>query len=75
MAVNVYLLEQRYESDQSHSYFTYDCKLGLLCNWSKSYSTFFAQSGGLLRVMNTQLVMMVHMITTLNNLQAVIKDP
>lgn len=32
-----------------------------------TYSTFFVQSGGLLMVINTQLVKIVHMISMLNN--------
>lgn len=40
----------------------------------KTYSTFFAQSGGRVSVINTQLAMIVHMMTTLNNLQAVVKE-
>ena len=32
----------------------------------RTYSTFLAQSGGLLRVINAQLVRMVNMINTLN---------
>lgn len=31
-----------------------------------TYSTFFVQSGGLLKVINTQLVKIVHMISILN---------
>lgn len=32
-----------------------------------TYSTFFVQSGGLLMVINTQFVKIVHMISMLNN--------
>lgn len=45
-----------------------------MCNSWKTYSTFFAQSGGLFSVINAQLVRIVHMITTLNNLQAFVKE-
>lgn len=44
------------------------------CNSQETYSTIFAQSGGRLSVINTQLAMIVHMITTLNNVQAVVKE-
>lgn len=43
-------------------------------NPHKTYSTFFAHSGGRSSVINTQLAMIVHMMTTLNNLQAVVKE-
>lgn len=43
-------------------------------NPGKTYSTFFAQSGGRSCVINPQLAMIVHMMTTLNNLQAVVKE-
>ena len=36
-----------------------------------TYSTFFVQSGGLLMVINTQLVKIVHMISMLNNVDIV----
>lgn len=36
-----------------------------------TYSTFFVQSGGLLMVINTQLVKIVHMISMLNNVGTV----
>lgn len=45
-----------------------------LCNSWETYSTFFAQSGGRLIVINVQLAMIVHMITRLNNLQTVVKE-
>lgn len=40
----------------------------------KTYSTFFAHSGGRSCVINPQLAMIVHMMKTLNNLQAVVKE-
>lgn len=43
-------------------------------NDHKTYSTFFVQSGGRSSVMNTQLAMIVHMMTKLNNLQQVVKE-
>lgn len=43
-------------------------------NLHKTYSTFFVHSGGRSCVINTQLAMIVHMMTTLNNLQAVVKE-
>lgn len=39
-----------------------------------TYSTFFAQSGGLLKVINAQLVKIVHMINMLNNVEGIIKE-
>ena len=43
-------------------------------SYRDTYSAFFAQSGCGFSVINTQLAMIVHMITTLNNLQAVVKE-
>lgn len=45
-----------------------------VCHSRETHSTFFAQSGGWLSVINAQLAMIVHMITTLNNLEAVVKE-
>lgn len=45
-----------------------------MCNSRETYSTFFAQSGGRLSVINAQLAMIVHMITILNNLRTVVKE-
>ena len=36
---------------------------------SSTYSTFFVQSGGLLMVINTQLVRIVHIMSTLNKVE------
>jgi len=43
-----------------------NCKIMHNCVNDVTYSTFLAQSGGLLRVMKVQLVKIVHMITKLN---------
>lgn len=43
-------------------------------NFHKTYSTFFVHSGGRAIIINAQLAMIVHMMTTLNNLQAVVKE-
>lgn len=45
----------------------YLCHKNVKKKWT--YSTFFAHSGGLLRVMNEQLVRMVNMINMLNSVE------
>lgn len=44
----------------------YFMKVFMQCEWS-TYSTCLDHSGGLLNVMNTQLVKIVHMMIMLNN--------